>query len=113
MHLRSTVATVLVNLFLLACADTSIPSVNGTGSQAACDFLRISLGPEIVQVSGDEYQTGVSSAWNNFNNEFHPTCIVFPLNTGHVQIAMRAIFVAESDYAVQAGGHSAMVGWNR
>lgn len=104
---------VFIDLLLLTRADTDILSLNTTGSRAACNSLRLSLGSQIVQVAGEEYQLGASSAWSYFNTELHPTCIVFPLNAGHVQAAMRAIFAEESHYAVQAGGHSAMVGWNK
>ncbi|KAJ7772967.1 hypothetical protein DFH07DRAFT_733429, partial [Mycena maculata] len=37
----------------------------------------------------------------------------FPTSAAHVQIAMTAIYKTGSKYAVIAGGHSAMVGWNR
>jgi hypothetical protein len=42
-----------------------------------------------------------------------PTCIVYPTTSRHVQITMASIFISGSHYAVQAGAHSAMVGWNR
>ena len=41
-----------------------------------------------------------------------PTCIVFPTCTEDVVVAMRAIYAADSHYAVRGGGHSAMSGWN-
>lgn len=94
-------------------AHALLPSHNSTGSEAACALLRYSLGPTIVRVSGEEYLAGISSAWNHFNTELSPTCIVFPQDTKHVQAAMQAIYATGSNYAVQAGGHSAMKGWNK
>ncbi|KAE9397561.1 FAD-binding domain-containing protein [Gymnopus androsaceus JB14] len=63
---------------------------------------------------GPQYAIGVNSAWNAFNNEvnFQPACVVFAAKAEHVQVAMKAIFDNDVDYAVQAGGHSAMKGWN-
>jgi FAD/FMN-containing dehydrogenase len=37
---------------------------------------------------------------------------VFPTSTEDVVVAMRAIYAADSHYAVRGGGHSAMPGWN-
>ncbi|KAF9481751.1 FAD-binding domain-containing protein [Pholiota conissans] len=77
-----------------------------------CSLLQKSLGSEIVQTSGTEYQASASGAWSLFNAEDLPPCIVFPRSTQHVQVAMAAIFRDKIRYAVQAGGHSAMTGWN-
>ncbi|KAF7359040.1 FAD-binding protein [Mycena sanguinolenta] len=78
----------------------------------ACHQLKSSLGSSIVQSSGPEYQATATNAWNLENSKFQPTCVVFPRVTAHVQTAMKTIFVAGSHYAVQAGSHSAMRGWN-
>ncbi|KAF8209337.1 FAD-binding domain-containing protein [Mycena galopus ATCC 62051] len=90
------------------------PSNETTHSAAleACNQLGTSLGPAIIQSSGAEYQAAVTNAWNLQNSEFQPTCIVFPRKSAHVQTAMKAIYAAGSHYAVQAGSHSAMKGWN-
>lgn len=79
----------------------------------ACTSLRASLGAPIVQSSGIEYAAGATGAWNLFNAGYQPTCIVFPRHAEHVQTAMKAIYQAEAHYSVQAGGHSAMKGWNK
>ncbi|KAJ6500846.1 FAD-binding domain-containing protein [Mycena sanguinolenta] len=78
----------------------------------ACKRLESSLGSPIVQSTGPEYQAAAKNAWNLENSEFQPTCIVFPRAAAHVQTAMKAVFAAGSHYAVQAGSHSAMRGWN-
>ncbi|KAJ6588206.1 FAD-binding domain-containing protein [Mycena capillaripes] len=80
----------------------------------ACNQLESSLGAPLVQsqFSGTSYELAATNAWNLQNSEFRPTCIVFPRISAHVQIAMKAIYRAQSHYAVQAGSHSAMKGWN-
>ncbi|KAJ7704349.1 hypothetical protein B0H17DRAFT_1039337 [Mycena rosella] len=96
----------------------STPSLSPTGNETAgiaarqaCTQLESSLGP-LVQSSGDAYEAAATNAWNLQNAEYQPTCIVFPRTSAHVQVAMKAIYDAESHYAVQAGSHSAMKGWN-
>ncbi|KAF8900716.1 hypothetical protein CPB84DRAFT_1680358 [Gymnopilus junonius] len=85
---------------------------SSASSLRTCSILQSSLGSEVVQFSGAEYLASASSAWSQFNAESMPTCIVFPQKTAHVQVAMAAIFRNKIHYAVQAGGHSAMTGWN-
>ncbi|KAE9397560.1 FAD-binding domain-containing protein [Gymnopus androsaceus JB14] len=91
-------------------------STSTTPSAQTCLQLQLTLGPSIVQSRsfGPHYTIGVNSAWNAFNTEvnFQPACVVFATKAEHVQIAMKAIFDNNLDYAVQAGGHSAMRGWN-
>ncbi|KAJ3982427.1 hypothetical protein F5890DRAFT_1607307 [Lentinula detonsa] len=81
-----------------------------------CQQLQQSLGAPVVQTSssGPDYSLGANGAWSTFNTEvnFQPTCIVFASNAEDVQTAMKTIYENEADYAVQAGGHSGMTGWN-
>lgn len=81
-----------------------------------CQQLQQSLGPTVVQTStsGSDYILGANGAWSTFNTEvnYQPTCIVFANEAEHVQTAMKTIYQNEADYAVQAGGHSGMTGWN-
>jgi hypothetical protein len=79
---------------------------------ATCTTLQSALGTDIVMLSGPQYTAGASGAWNVFNTKSSPACIVFPKDTTHVQTAMTAIYQNKVRYAVQAGGHSAMKGWN-
>ncbi|KAJ7765673.1 FAD-binding domain-containing protein [Mycena metata] len=91
------------------------PPGNETARSAAvqaCQQLDHTLGPSFVQSSGAEYEAAATNAWNLLNSEFQPTCIVFPQKSQHVQTAMKVIYDAGSHYAVQAGSHSAMKGWN-
>ncbi|KAJ7178008.1 FAD-binding domain-containing protein [Mycena filopes] len=91
------------------------PRSNGTARFAAlraCAQLETSLGAPVVESSGSDYEFAAAHPWNLENAEYRPTCIVFPRNTVDVQVAMKAIYDAKSHYAVQAGSHSAMKGWN-
>ncbi|KDR73986.1 hypothetical protein GALMADRAFT_269502 [Galerina marginata CBS 339.88] len=89
-------------------------ATNSTTNSASrtCSLLQTSLGSDIVQFSGLEYLNASTNAWNFFNTESRPTCIVFPRQALHVQTTMAAIFHDDVHYAVQAGGHSGMTGWN-
>ncbi|TFK32382.1 FAD-binding domain-containing protein [Crucibulum laeve] len=89
-----------------------LPTASTQASVAACAEISSTLGSVIVQSLGVEYTLAASGAWDLFNAQSQPTCIVFPRNSGHVQAAMTSIFKFNSSYAVQAGGHSAMEGWN-
>ncbi|KAF9069630.1 FAD-binding domain-containing protein, partial [Rhodocollybia butyracea] len=78
----------------------------------ACSSIERFLGPIKVQSSGPQFEDGATGAWNLANAQLRPACIVFPLETSDVQVAMKAIFQFNARYAVQAGGHSAMEGWD-
>ncbi|KAJ3839406.1 FAD-binding domain-containing protein [Lentinula raphanica] len=82
----------------------------------ACLQLQDSLGSLVVQniTTGPQYSTAANAAWNAFNHEvnFQPTCIVFVNSTEDVQTTMKAIYNTNANYAVQSGGHTAMMGWN-
>ncbi|KAJ7815742.1 hypothetical protein B0H14DRAFT_2846589 [Mycena olivaceomarginata] len=107
---------ILLQLFLTDQSTAALfPFSNATTHSAAlhaCDQLQSSLGPSIVQTTGAEYLVGATNAWNLQNSQYQPTCIVFPRTSAHVQTAMKAIYTVGSHYAVQAGSHSAMKGWN-
>ncbi|KAJ4481093.1 hypothetical protein J3R30DRAFT_3403353 [Lentinula aciculospora] len=106
------------------CSPSTNPTQNSSvaSSSAAtiaaqtCQQLQQSLGTSIVQTptSGPDYVLGANAAWSTFNTQvnYQPTCIVFANSAAHVQTAMREIYQNEADYAVQAGGHSGMTGWN-
>ncbi|KAF9069818.1 FAD-binding domain-containing protein [Rhodocollybia butyracea] len=78
----------------------------------ACSSIENLLGPTKVQSSGLQFEAGATGAWNLANAQLRPACIVFPLETSDVQVAMKSIFKSNARYAVQAGGHSAMEGWD-
>ncbi|KAF8960802.1 hypothetical protein BDZ97DRAFT_1921875 [Flammula alnicola] len=98
--------------FLNATVAQSNATSATTSALRTCTRLQNILGSAIIQFSGAEYQASATNAWSLFNTEDQPTCIVFPRNATHVQVAMSAIFRDKIHYAVQAGGHSAMTGWN-
>jgi hypothetical protein len=104
---------ILVLLSLLCIGAIASTNTTATGDHFACAALTAGPLSSIVKSSGAEFQTGATSAWNLLNDELTPTCIVFPETTEHVSIAMSAIHTHKARYAVQAGGHSAMQGWNK
>jgi len=87
-------------------------SASLTNSQRACALLQAGPISSIVSSSGAIYDTGATSAWNLANAQLDPACIVFARTTQDVSIAMATIYCTKAKYAVQAGGHSAMLGWN-
>ncbi|KAJ7193115.1 FAD-binding domain-containing protein [Mycena pura] len=96
-------------------AANSAASVNlppSDPASLACSTIKLSLGLSIVESSGPEYNATVQGPWSLFNSVDRPTCIVYPRAASHVQVAMARIFEFSSRYAVQAGAHSAMVGYN-
>ncbi|KAF8186495.1 hypothetical protein K438DRAFT_1723174 [Mycena galopus ATCC 62051] len=101
-----------------ALAQGSVGISNSSGVTAvsapslACAAIRLKLGSPIVESSGPEYTATTQGTWSLFNSLDRPTCIVYPRAASHVQVAMSNIFRFGSHYAVQAGAHSAMVGWN-
>ncbi|TFK35115.1 hypothetical protein BDQ12DRAFT_688542 [Crucibulum laeve] len=89
-----------------------ILAINSTALQT-CTQLQTTLGSDIVQFpNGPEYLNSSANAYSFFNAEILATCIVLPRQASHVQIAMAAIFKNKVHYAVRAGGHSGMTGWN-
>ncbi|KAF7337887.1 FAD-binding protein [Mycena venus] len=78
----------------------------------ACTNLTATLGTKNVLESGAQYSITANGTWSLFNSLDQPTCIVYPASTAHVQTAMTAIYETGSKYAVIAGGHSGMVGYN-
>ncbi|KAF9524908.1 hypothetical protein CPB83DRAFT_860445 [Crepidotus variabilis] len=99
--------------FATAAFGTAPPATPILAAEDACSSLQASLGSTIVQSSGGkDYSSGTSNAWSYLNNQQQPSCIVFPQKAAHVQTAMTAIYRNNARYAVQAGGHSAVTGWN-
>ncbi|KAF8649064.1 hypothetical protein AX16_006037 [Volvariella volvacea WC 439] len=93
----------------------SVASPSKRGASAAtstCQQLAKQLGKTVVVTAGDDYDSSVLDIWNLFNTVYQPACVVLPRNASHVQAAMRAIYKDEVRYAVQAGSHSGVRGWN-
>lgn len=78
-----------------------------------CLDIQSTLGTSIVVSTGNQYRDTIANTWNLFNSELQPACIIYPRDSHHVQTAMGAIYQNNIRYAVQAGGHSAMKGWNK
>ncbi|KAJ6514314.1 FAD-binding domain-containing protein [Mycena vitilis] len=92
--------------------DTNVTASRPSAADLACSAIRLTLGSTIVESSGSEYNATAQGPWSLFNSVDRPTCIVYPRNASHVQVAMASIYNLGSHYAVQAGAHSGMVGWN-
>ncbi|TFK32381.1 hypothetical protein BDQ12DRAFT_707669 [Crucibulum laeve] len=102
-----------VVLYSLFHVSTIVEAAFSNNALSTCNDLQTRLGSKIVQLSsGAEYLAGATNAWDLFNTVQRPSCIIFPRNSSHVQTAMAGIFRDQVRYAVQAGSHSAMKGWN-
>ncbi|RDB16602.1 hypothetical protein Hypma_002803 [Hypsizygus marmoreus] len=97
--------------FCLAVSTQAYSRHSGKASKT-CAGLQSKFGDSIVQTAGAEYLSTVSNAWSLFNTLQRPTCVMYPRNANHVQVAMREIYRDKVRYAVQAGSHSGMTGWN-
>lgn len=93
-----------------------VHSVAGSDQRSAtvCGYLRFELGQDVVQFQNDLYYVNaMTNPYSLFNTVYRPSCVVVPTSTAHVQTAMKAIYRGRVRYAVQAGGHSGMTGWNK
>jgi len=104
----------IVVVIVMAASDPAYTSTKTV--EQACQKLKSTLNVDqaiVFSPGSDRYEAGATGAWNAANQQLQPTCIVFPTNAVHVQVAMRTIFDTRVNYAVQAGGHSGMKGWNK
>ncbi|KAG6901265.1 hypothetical protein C0995_014383 [Termitomyces sp. Mi166 len=103
--------SILLAVFCFSILSLSARST-ATASDLACQHLQKGSLRTIVSTSGNLYESGATSAWNLLNANLQPTCVIFPRTTEDVSKAMEIIYKFDGNYAVQAGGHSAMQGWN-
>lgn len=117
MRLNSCIS-LLVSAAACCCASAPlvpdvVTHIAATRAATTCTSLQGTLGGDIIQLSsGLEYNASATNAWSLYNTDDKPACIVLPRSASDVQVAMAAIFQDKIRYAVQAGGHSAMTGWN-
>ncbi|KAH8826236.1 hypothetical protein DL96DRAFT_1607542 [Flagelloscypha sp. PMI_526] len=79
----------------------------------ACNATLASLGASKVSFApSSDFEDGIAGARSEFNRVQVPACVVHPASTEDVSVVMQHIFTSKANYAVQSGGHSAMVGWN-
>nr|AGK29874.1 FAD-binding protein [Volvariella volvacea] len=102
----------LLEFAVLAASFSSALADGPAGATSTCNRLAGELGTAVVVTSGDDYNNASADTWSLFNAEARPSCVVLPRNANHVQVAMQAIYEDKVRYAVQAGSHSAMRGWN-
>ncbi|KAN0062602.1 hypothetical protein ACQY0O_005135 [Thecaphora frezii] len=100
--------TSLLHLLLLLVAIT-VPGVLALplfdSAFKACTSL-------VFEVPSISLYTPSTTAFNVINTQTIPTCIVRPRTTSQVSSILSTIFRYSSPYAVQAGGHSGMAGWD-
>ncbi|KAJ5768353.1 hypothetical protein N7533_000936 [Penicillium manginii] len=85
-----------------AAAATAAPA--GT---AACSNITSQLGSS--KVTSNEYSldyVGSIEYWNTIQDDYKPSCIVYPKNAQDVSTALQAIRAADSRFAIKAGGHN-------
>jgi len=87
---------------------------NEVKARQACTQLQAQLGGDVIQLpSSGEYTTIATGSYSRFNGQAQPACIAVPRHSSDVQAVMQKIFSEKLKYAVRAGGHSSMPGWNR
>jgi FAD binding domain len=74
----------------------------------ACTNLTSSLGTEKV-ISNPlnlQYLATTEDYWNALQSDYQPSCIVYPTSAQDISIALQAISVSGSHFAIKAGGHN-------
>ena len=80
---------------------------------SVCTSL-VSLLPRsiVLLVTSPSYTSAATSAYNPLNAALSPACIIQPTTTAHLSTTMHVIHQHRVHYAVRAGGHSGMTGWD-
>ncbi|KAH8827668.1 hypothetical protein DL96DRAFT_1708997 [Flagelloscypha sp. PMI_526] len=80
---------------------------------SACNATLAALGAsKVAFVGSSAFTDATSSPRNEFNQAQVPACVVHPVSTDDVSVAMKQIFKYNANYAVMSGGHQANIGWN-
>lgn len=115
MLLKALLTTFWTALLADAALDVRSPSTGASACAAIAKCFSLDgstdklLTPSSDQTAFAQAQNG---GRNPINNELRPTCIVQPTTTDDVSRAMKAIFSNDAHYAVRAGGHTGMYGWD-
>lgn len=84
-----------------------------SGADAACKDLSKGLtSSAVILPSSASYSAAQYGGFNPLNNKLTPSCIVQPTTPAQVSAAVKAINRANAPYAVRAGGHTGMAGWD-
>ncbi|KAL6228820.1 hypothetical protein BDW75DRAFT_250568 [Aspergillus navahoensis] len=86
---------------------TSATMATGPGPEA-CGNLTQVLGSKTVVTNtlNINYIDSTHSYYNTEQSKFKPSCIVYPISTDNVSIAIKAIQQSDSCFAIKAGGHN-------
>ncbi|SPO31017.1 uncharacterized protein UTRI_05345_B [Ustilago trichophora] len=103
---------------MIATALTTLPSAVSSAAvstgASACSDITLSPSASILTPTSDAtaYTAAQNGGFNPLNNKLAPSCIVQPLTTSDVSTVMKAIYRNKANYAVRAGGHTGMAGWD-
>jgi FAD/FMN-containing dehydrogenase len=86
-------------------ACTASTAISGA---TVCTNLTISLGSGKVSSNPLDlrYISSREGYWNALQSIYQPSCIIYPTSAQDVSIALQAIRVSDSRFAVKAGGHN-------
>ena len=99
----------VVTSFLLTITTTSaLISKAVAVANTACTDLTSSLGSSKVDSNplSADYINSRYDYWNAVQSNYAPSCIIYPKSAQDVSIALQAIKVAGSRFAIKAGGHN-------
>ncbi|TKY88859.1 hypothetical protein EX895_002100 [Sporisorium graminicola] len=100
----------------LSTSSTASFAVAASPASAVCEELRTTLPPSCVLIPSSNndaaYTAARTNGFNPLNNVLRPICIVQPATTQETATAMRSIYAHAAPYAVRAGGHTGMAGWD-
>lgn len=81
--------------------------VTSSPASVACRNITVSLGSKVVSTPlALEYIATTQDYWNARQSAYSPACIVYAESAQDVSVALQAIWVADSRFAIKAGGHN-------
>lgn len=97
---------------MTAVATSVVTAAPPSGAAAACADLLASLPNSVLVQTSPTYPPAQNGGFNPLNNKLSPSCIVQPTSASDVTLTMRSVFRHKAPYAVRAGGHTGMGGWD-
>ncbi|KAJ5809462.1 FAD-binding type 2 [Penicillium pulvis] len=88
-------------------AGLTIPVAATAAGPAACTKIATELGS--AKVNANQLSSNYTNSleyWNTIQDEYKPSCIVFPSSAQDVSVSLKAIRAAGSRFAIKAGGHN-------
>ncbi|KAL4735929.1 hypothetical protein BDV11DRAFT_211642 [Aspergillus similis] len=85
----------------------SATKVTGPGPEACGNLTQLLRSKTVVSNTLDaNYINSTDSYFNTEQNKYKPSCVVYPISTEDVSIAIKAIRRSDSRFAIKAGGHN-------